>query len=106
MRREHQQFTKRETELIAVGPENAEEFKKWWHNHAMPFIGIADPDHTIAQGLYGQKFKLIKGGRMPALAVVDKAGRLRFMHYADSMSDIPTDADVLDMIDELNRENP
>lgn len=95
----------RDTEVIAVGPEDAASFRKWWHNHKMPFTGIPDPNHVIAEGLYSQKLKLIKGGRMPALAVIDKSGRIRRMHYADSMSDIPTDQEVISLLDELNEEN-
>ncbi len=95
LRQDYQEFIKRNTEVIAVGPEDAAGFTKWWHNHKMPFTGIPDPNHVIAEGLYSQKFKLIKGGRLPALALIDKAGKLRFMHYADSTADIPTDEKML-----------
>jgi len=105
LRQEHQQFVDREAEVIAIGPEDATAFTKWWHNHKMPFTGIPDPNHLIVESLYSQKFKLIKGGRMPALAIIDKSGKLRLMHYADSMADIPTDQDILVMVDELNKEN-
>jgi len=104
LRQDYQQFVERAAEVIAVGPEDAASFRKWWHNHKMPFIGIPDPNHVIAEGLYSQKFKLIKGGRMPALAVIDKSGRIRRMHYADSMSNIPTNEEVLSLLDELNHE--
>lgn len=105
LRQDYQQFVERDSEVIAVGPEDAASFQKWWHNHKMPFIGIPDPNHVIAEGLYSQKFKLIKGGRLPALAVIDKSGRIRRMHYADSTSDIPTNEEILSLLDELNREN-
>ena len=104
LRRDHQKFIDRTTEVIAVGPEQAKPFTKWWHEHKMPFTGIPDPEHTIAEGLYHQQSKIFKGGRMPALAVLDRDLKVRFMHYADSMSDIPTNEDVLSLLDKLNQE--
>ncbi len=104
LRQEYQKFVERDAEVIAIGPEDTASFQKWWRNHKMPFIGIPDPNHVIAEGLYSQKFKLIKGGRLPALAVIDKSGRIRLMHYSDSTADIPTDEEVLALLDELNKE--
>jgi peroxiredoxin len=104
LRQDYQKFVERDTEVIAVGPEDAESFTAWWHQHDMPFPGIPDPKHVIAEGLYRQQSKLFKGGRMPALAVIDRDARIRFMHYADSMSDIPSDREVLAMLDAINRE--
>jgi len=69
----------------------------------MPFPGIPDPEHKIA-GLYGQKVKFLKLGRMPALVIIDKRGRIRYGHYGESMSDIPTDDQLLSLLDELNKE--
>ena len=106
LRQDYQQFVERDSEIIAVGPEDAASFRKWWHNHKMPFIGIPDPNHIIAEGLYSQKFKLIKGGRLPALAVIDKFSKIRLMHYADSTADIPTNAEVLSLLEQLNKEKP
>ena len=77
-------------------------FTTWWHEHQMPFIGIPDPKHDIAK-LYNQEFKLFKGGRLPALMVIDKEGKIRLMHYADSPSDIPSDEEILTLLDNLNK---
>jgi peroxiredoxin len=104
LRRDYQQFLDRDAEVIAVGPEDAETFAKWWRGHRMPFIGIPDPAHAVAEGLYRQQSRLFKGGRMPALAVIDKSSRIRLMHYADSMSDIPKDREILSLLDTLNKE--
>ena len=103
LRQDYQQFVERNTEIITVGPEDVGSFTKWWHEHEMPFIGIPDPTHEIAK-LYNQQFKLLRGGRLPAMAVIDKEGRIRLMHYADLPSDIPTDEEVLTLLDRLNNE--
>lgn len=70
----------------------------------MPFIGIPDPKHELAQ-LYSQEFKIFKGGRLPALVVIDRDGKIRLMHYADSVGDIPSDEEVLALLDKLNQEH-
>jgi peroxiredoxin len=103
LRQDYQKFVERGTEVIAIGPEEAEAFTRWWHDHKMPFTGIPDPQHTISK-LYSQKTKLIKGGRMPAQAVIDRDLKIRLMHFGDSMSDIPSDDEILALLDNLNKE--
>jgi peroxiredoxin Q/BCP len=103
LHRDYRKFVERDTEIIAVGPEAAGPFADWWHAHGMPFIGIADPEHTIARS-YGQQVKLLKLGRMPADFLIDRNGMIRFKHRGDSMSDIPENRQVLSMIDEINSE--
>lgn len=104
LRRSYQKFIDRQAEVIAVGPEKAEVFAHFWRGNKMPFPGIPDPRHDIAK-LYGQQIKLTKWGRMPALVVIDKAGKMRYAHYGDSMSDIPSDDEILSMLDDLNKES-
>ncbi len=103
LRQDYPKFVERNAEIIAVGPEDAKAFTAWWHDHQMPFVGIPDPKHDIAK-LYNQQFKLIRGGRLPALAVIDIEGKTRLMHYSDLPSDIPADEEVLSLLDKLNLE--
>ncbi len=103
LRHDIQQFIDRNTEVIAIGPEDAKSFTTWWHEHQMPFTGIPDPEHIIAK-TFGQQVKLVKLGRMPASLLIDKKGRIRFSHFGESMSDIPENQQVLALIDELNKE--
>ncbi len=104
LRQDYQKFVERNAEVLVVGPEDAKTFAAWWHDHQMPVIGIADPKHEIAK-LYNQQFKLLRGGRLPGMAVMDTSGKVRLMHYADLPSDIPSDEQVLSLIDDLNQEN-
>ena len=103
LRRDYQEFVRRDTEIIAIGPEGAEDFADWWHKNQMPFIGIGDPQHVIAK-LFGQKVKLLKLGRMPAQFVIDREGKMRNLHFGESMQDIMADEDVLALLDEINKE--
>jgi peroxiredoxin len=102
LRQDYQKFVERQAEIIAIGPEDGAAFTKWWREHEMPFTGIPDPKHEIAK-VYNQEFKLWKGGRLPSLSVIDKSGKIRLMHYADLPSDIPTDEEILALLDKLNQ---
>jgi peroxiredoxin Q/BCP len=104
LRREYQEFVRRGAEIIAVGPENRDAFLDYWEKNEMPFIGIPDPEHVSAD-LYGQRVSLVRGGRMPAMFLIDNKGIVRFEHYGGSMSDIPGNKSILELLDDLNRES-
>jgi peroxiredoxin Q/BCP len=101
LRRDYAKFVERDAEVIAVGPEDYDAFQEWWKEHEMPFVGLADPGHAVAD-LYGQETHLLKAGRMPAQFVIDKQGQVRFKHYGNSMADIPPNAEMLQLLDALN----
>lgn len=103
MRQDYEAFQAREAEILAVGPEGPRAFLRYWREEKLPFPGLADPKHVVAD-TYGQQVNWLKVGRMPALLVIDKAGQIRYRHYANSMSDIPGNDEVLSAIDALNRE--
>ncbi len=103
LRQDYQKYLNRNSEILAIGPEDSKSFADWWHKNNMPFIGIADPNHEIAN-LYGQRVRWLKGGRLPALMVIDKDGRIRLNHYANSPGDIPSDESILALLDDLNKE--
>lgn len=101
LRQDYQQFVARETEVVAVGPDSVEAFKRFWDQNQIPFVGLADPAH-IAARLYDQEVNLMKFGRVPAQMVIDKGGIVRFVHYARSMSDIPEDEVIYKILDQIN----
>jgi peroxiredoxin len=103
LRQGYDKFKDKEAEIIAVGPEDTKTFAEYWHKEKMPFTGIPDPKHLIAD-LYGQKINPLKFGRMPALVVIDKEGRIRHAHYGESMSDIVSNQEVFSLLDKLNKE--
>ena len=100
LRQDYNLFLNEETIIVAVGPEGRDAFSKYWEENQMPFYGIPDPDHKIAD-LYGQKVSLIKLGRMPAHVIIDKQGMIRYFHYGSSMKDIPENDSILQKISEL-----
>jgi len=100
LRQDHAQFEMAGTTVVVVGPESSEAFASYWRKHALPFIGLPDPTHTILK-LYGQQIKLFKLGRMPAQVLVDRRGIARFAHYGHDMSDIPRNEEILSLIASL-----
>ncbi len=103
LRQEYPLFQERETIVVAVGPEEKEAFAKYWKDNHMPFIGIPDPEHRVAD-LYGQKVSIVKLGRMPAQMIIDKQGILRYMHYGNSMKDIPGNEEVIRLLNGIQAE--
>jgi peroxiredoxin Q/BCP len=103
LRQDYVQFVERGAEVVVVGPDDETAFKKYWQDNQLPFVGIPDPQHTILN-LYGQEFKLLKMGRMPAQVIVDRKGLVRFAHYGTSMQDIPENDEIFDALDTLNEE--
>ena len=84
-----------------MGPNPPNVFQQYWTNERMPFIGLPDPDHSVAR-IYRQEVNLFKLGRMPLNCVIDAKGYVRYAHYGKSMSDIPSNEELLHVIDELN----
>ena len=104
LRQDYDEFVARDAEIVVVGPEGREAFADYWEHEELPFVGLADPKHTVLKR-YGQEVNLFKLGRMPAQVIVDKTGRARYVHYGHSMSDIPPNAELLELLDEINQED-
>jgi peroxiredoxin Q/BCP len=100
LRQEYQNFVKRQTQVVVAGPEDAKSFSAYFKMHDLPFIGLPDPKASVLK-LYGQEVNLFKLGRMPAQVIVDKAGVIRYVHYGQSMSDIPANGEILALLDQL-----
>jgi len=67
----------------------------------LPLVGLPDPQHSVLK-LYGQEVRLFKLGRMPAQVLIDKAGVARYVHYGHDMTDIPENAEILALVDEID----
>jgi len=101
LRNEYEKFTSRGVEILAIGPNARDIFEQYWTKEKIPFIGLPDADHRIAR-MYKQEVNLFKLGRMPLSCIVDRKGYIRFAHYGASMQDIPSNNELLHVIDELN----
>jgi peroxiredoxin Q/BCP len=103
LRHDYEKFQALETEVIAVGPEDADNFRLYWKSHNLPFIGLPDPTKSVLKR-YGQEVNLFRLGRMPAQVIIDKAGVAHYVHYGHSMSDIPKNEELLEILETLANE--
>ena len=101
LRDAYDDISARAGEVVVVGPESAAAFDIFWHEQHLPFVGLPDPSHQVLKR-YGQQVKLFKLGRMPAQVVVDRKGRVRFVHYGHSMADIPEPAEILTLLNQID----
>ena len=97
LRRDYKRFAELDIEIIVIGPEGADSFRKLWTKKNLPFIGLPDPEHSVLD-LYGQEVRLLKLGRMPAQMLIDTTATLRYVHYGHSMADIPPNDDIISLI--------
>lgn len=100
LHKDYEKFQEKNTVIVAVGPENAKAFQKYFEENGLEFYGIPDGKHSVLKQ-YGQEVNLFKMGRMPAQMLVDKEGHLRYVHYGKSMKDIPENKEMLALIDTL-----
>jgi len=103
LRQDYQEFINRNTEIIVVGPENADAFRTYWTKNDLPFIGLPDPSASVLKN-YGQEVNIFKLGRMPAQVIVDKNSIAKYVHYGHSMSDIPENKELFQLIDEISHQ--
>jgi peroxiredoxin len=101
LRDSYAEFTGRKAEILAVGPDSPSKFRIYWRENRMPFIGLPDPEHTVAR-VYKQQVNLFKLGRMPLNSVLDRSGYLRYVHYGNDMTDIPDNETFIQVIEQLN----
>lgn len=100
LRDEIARFTAANAEIVAVGPDSPAAFTRFWQEKRIPFVGIPDPDHTISDR-FQQEVVWWRLGRMPALVVVDQNSRVRWAHYGQGMSDIPSNDKLLQVLADL-----
>jgi peroxiredoxin len=103
LRDDYAAFTSRDAEILALGPDSPEAFRRYWQAERLPFPGLPDPQHIVAD-IYGQEVNLLKLGRMPAMMLIDKKSQVRYQHYGTSMADVADSNLILGMLDRINRE--
>ena len=94
MREDHEKFAARGAVIVVTGPDDAAAFRERWAAEKYPFIGLPDPEHTIAK-LLEQRWKLLGLGRLPSVIVFDREGSIRTRHDGSQMWDIPSNEKVL-----------
>ena len=103
LRQDYPEFTKQNSEILAINPDDALKVSDFWQKESMPFPGISDPDHRVGD-IYGQVDSPATMGRAPAVFIVDKKGFLRYEHRGNHSADIPQNAYLLYTLDQFNIE--
>jgi peroxiredoxin Q/BCP len=73
----------------------AKEFDTKYARGAYPVY--YDPTKKVPE-LLNQQVRIVKFGRMPAMLIVDKKGIVRYAYYSDSMSDIPENEEIFEVL--------
>ncbi len=100
MRDDHAAFRAAGARIVVVTSHDLAKMQAYWAEHKLPFLGVPDPEGLLAKQ-YGQQWKLLKLGQMPAQFVVDCQGKIVFAHYGSGMSDIPENQEMLRLIKTL-----
>lgn len=104
MRDNFEKFRERTVPVAVIAPHNSGKVKAFWEEEGLPFIGIPDPEGKLGE-LYGQEWNPLKLGRMPALFIVDRQGKIAFAHYGKNMADIPAVIEILNIIESIKKAN-
>ena len=102
MRDEHARFETAGAPVAVVVRERSERLRGHWASLRLPFVCVPDPDGRIAAA-WGQQWRLVRLGRLPAQFVVARDGRVAFAHYSRDMTDIVSEAVILDVVQRLGR---
>jgi peroxiredoxin Q/BCP len=97
MRDEYPAFTSLGAEIVVVTRHEPERMREYWAKEKLPFVGISDPEGKITSR-FAQQWKLLALGRMPAQFVLDCQGRIALVHYSKGMSDILSNAAILQAV--------
>ena len=100
MRDDYAKYVALGAEIVAVARHSRQEVDDYWAAHRIPYPGVVDPEGAIGKR-YGQSWKLTKLGLMPSLFVIRKDGTIAYADYGQGMSDIPADAVILKVLEEL-----
>jgi peroxiredoxin len=101
LRQDYDKYVNQQAAVLVVGPEGRDKFQDYWQEEDLPFTGLPDPKGRVLK-LFGQEVNLFKFGRMPAQVIVDKQGIARYVHYGKSMQDIPSNEELLGLLESLN----
>lgn len=98
MKKDYSKFVAKNASIVVVAPHDVEKTSKYFSKNKLPFYGIPDPDHKLAE-LYRQQWKLTKLGLMPALFIIGKKGKIVFSYYSKNMKDIPANDLVIGLLE-------
>ena len=101
MRDDHERFEALGVQVLAISAESARAGETYLKDHPLPYPVLVDPEHTVFDA-YDVASKALSLGQRPALFVVDAAGVIRYDHVGSQQWQIPSDEDVLGLLEHLD----
>ena len=100
LRQDYSKFVECGSEILCLGPDGPNAYKRYWETESIPYIGLPDLKNRIAD-LYHQEVNIFKLGRMPAMFVVSRLGEVVYSHFGSAMSDIPENEEIFKVLDQI-----
>ncbi len=91
--------------MIGIAPHDVPEAHRLVQDLKIPFPILADDNRAVFL-TYDVQSRAWSLGQRPAVYVVDRAGVIRWAHLGWQQWDIPTNAQVLAVLDDLAAERP
>ncbi|MCP4763534.1 MAG: peroxiredoxin family protein [archaeon] len=99
--RDFEKFKATNTVIISILADKMENAKILEDGYAKNKFPIHYDIENKVGKMLKQETKILKMGRMPALLIVDKEGVIRYTYHSSSMSDIPKNEEVFDILKDL-----
>ena len=100
LRKDYEKFEQMDTYLYPILADSEKNAKKLEEKYARKYPVFYDPTKKVPKML-NQEVKLLKLGRMPGLLIVDKAGIIQYAYYGESMSDIPKNEILFEVLEKI-----
>jgi peroxiredoxin len=100
LREDHDRFQALGAEVLAISAEPARASESYLRTHPLPYPTLIDEDHAVFDD-YDATSRLLSLGQRPALFVVDAAGVIRFEEVGAQQWNIPSNRQVLSVLETL-----
>ena len=101
MRDDIEEFTNRGARVLAIAPDSVEGVARFVDHNPYPFSLLPDEDHAVFDA-YDVISTLMSIGQRPALFVIDGDGVVRFDSIGTQQWQIPSNENVLAVLDALD----
>lgn len=105
MRDEYDKFRWRGAEVVCVAPHDLDETQQLVQELALPFPVVADDDRAVFLE-YAVSSRWESLGQRPGMYVIDREGVIFWSHVGRQQWDIPSNSEVLAVLDRLNDAAP
>jgi len=99
LREQFDAFRTRGAQIVCVAPHGIDDAREIKERDSLPFPVLADENRAVFR-VYDVASTLLSLGQRPAVFVVDAAGDVRFTYVGTQQWDIPSNAQVLECLDQ------